>query len=346
LLLVGYGAKDSTKIVGSLQYEGIYQYQMMLGVKDSISDGQREKLQQEICEKEAVQDAIFVNMQNVTIAKDDTQREIQLMVLADETDLEPYIRLRDYKKKKPISWEKDQIILTEKMAEILDVKIGDKIQIQNEADIEKEVTIGGITQQYIANFVYMRQGLYHTLFDETTNANIALVKTEKLEKSQETVLGKELLENKEITSIRFVSDMQVDFGSLNFVIVALILLSGALALLVLYNLTNINISERERELATLKVLGFYPKEVDQYVNREMLFLTILGILLGLIGGTLLSTFVLTVAEREPMIFPKVIRPISYAYTFGLMLAFAGIMNFVSHYAMKKINMIDSLKSIE
>lgn len=346
MLLVGYGAKDSTKMIGPLQYEGIYQYQMMLGIKDSISEEQREKLQQEICEKEAIQDALFVNMQSVTISKEETKREIQLMILEDEANIEPYIELRDYKKKKPIQWEKDQIILTEKMAEILEAKVGDKIRIQNETDTEKEVTVGGITQQYISNFVYMRQSLYQSLFAENANPNIVLVKTDKLEKSQENALGKELLENKDITSIRLVSDMKVDFGSLNFVIVALILLSGALALLVLYNLSNINISERERELATLKVLGFYPQEVDQYVNREMLFLTILGILLGLIGGTLLSTFVLTVAEREPMIFPKVIRPISYVYTFGLMLTFAGIMNFVSHYAMKKINMIDSLKSIE
>lgn len=345
-MLVGYGAKDSTKKIGPLQYEGIYQYQMMLGIKDSISDEQREKLQQQICEKEAVEDALMVNMQNVTIRKGDVQREIQLVVLDDEADLEPYIHLKDYRSKKQISCEKDKVILTEKMAEILEVKVGDSIVMQNENELEKEVTVSGITQQYISNFVYMRQNLYQSMFEESAKPNMALVKTNTQDKAQEEELGKELLVQDDVTSIRFVSDMNVDFGSLNFVIVALILLSGALALLVLYNLSNINISERARELATLKVLGFYPKEVDQYVNREMLFLTILGILLGLIGGTLLSTFVLTVAEREPMIFPKVIQPISYVYTFVLMLTFAGIMNFVSHYAMKKINMIDSLKSIE
>lgn len=187
---------------------------------------------------------------------------------------------------------------------------------------------------------------YQEYYQEDVKLNMMLLKTEGILQEEEEKIGEEILNDYRVSSINFISDMNVNLGSLNFVIVTLIALSGGLALLVLYNLSNINMSERQRELATLKVLGFYDKEVDEYVNREMIFLTLIGILFGLIGGTLLSTFVLTVAEREQMVFPKMIEPTSYLYTIVIILAFALITNIVSYFALKKIKMIDSLKSID
>lgn len=346
LLLVGYGAKDSIAALPTIQFQEIYQYQMIFGLKDTLTQEEQDGLLQQLEQREEITAALPANMQNVTIANDTIQREIQLTVVSDEADIGSYIDLRDEKTKEPIQLGSDTVILTEKIADVLEVKVGDKIKIRNDEDIEKEVTIGGITRQYISNYIYMRQSLYEEIFETELKENILFVKTQDFEKATEEKLGEEILKDYRVSSVQYVSDMNVNFGSLNFVIAALILLSGGLALLVLYNLSNINISERQRELATLKVLGFYNREIDQYVNREMIFLTLLGMGLGLIVGTLLSTFVLTVAEREQMIFPKVIEPISYVYTMIIILTFAVITNFASHFAMKKINMIDSLKSIE
>ena len=126
----------------------------------------------------------------------------------------------------------------------------------------------------------------------------------------------------------------------------IIIVSGALALLVLYNLSNININERIRELATLKVLGFYPKEIDSYVNREMMFLSLIGMAIGLVIGSGLTIFILEIAQLELIMFPKIIEPMSYVYAFLIVLAFTILVNITSHFALKKIDMIESLKSVE
>ena len=143
--------------------------------------------------------------------------------------------------------------------------------------------------------------------------------------------------------IETVDDM---LGALDYIIVILILSSAILAFTVLYNLATINISERKRELATLKVLGFYDREVDAYISRESIIFTIIGTVIGLVVGYFLTHFIITTCETEEFRFIRQIKPISYVYAIAITAAFSFIVNFIIHFTLKKINMIESLKSIE
>ena len=196
----------------------------------------------------------------------------------------------------------------------------------------------------------MSKQTYENIYNKQYTTNVVLTKNNELSTEKQDDIAKELMLQKEVASVSNINSMmeKVDdmMKLLNYVVIVLIVSAGLLAFVVLYNLSNVNISERIRELATIKVLGFYDKEVYEYVTRETIILTIIGIGLGLIGGYFLNSFILGTCEINTLRFAKIINPISYVYATLITVVFTIIVNIATYFALKKIDMIENLKSVE
>ena len=291
-------------------------------------------------------------MQSVEIVKDDNNQSIQLIVPKDVNELEKYIALKPRKDDEEKYLLNDEgIILTEKLAKLLDINEGDTIRLRNADDIEVDAKVDKITENYIMHYIYMSPTLYEKLYCEEPEYNTIYANTAELNEDQENNLGKEILDSEEnVSTIGFTSDTKDIFNdvmeNMNFVVWILIVAAGLLAIVVLYNLSNTNISERIRELATIKVLGFYNKEVYDYVSRETIILTIIGILLGLLGGYVLTSYIIKTCELDILMFNPQVHVLSYVYGIVLTAVFAAIINVTTYFALKNIDMIESLKSVE
>ena len=343
LTLVGFGVDDSTSKIIPLQYGEIYNYQMNVILEDMPENEQNEMIEK-LKANEEIEKILPVKMQSININRNGETKDVQLIVTSE--NLDGMINLRDEKTKENYTLNNDGIILTERIANMLEIEEGDTIEIEDEDGVKKEVVVSHITEHYISHYIYMTSELYEELYETPIKNNVLLVKTIELDDEQEQNLVKELLANYKISSINLNSDVDGVIVDFDVIVLVIIIVSGILALLVLYNLSNININERVRELATLKVLGFYPKEIDSYVNREMMYLSLIGMAIGLVLGYALTVYILEIAQLELIMFPKIIEPTSYLYAFLIVLAFTIIVNITSHFVLKKINMIESLKSIE
>ena len=229
------------------------------------------------------------------------------------------------------------------MADLLKVSKGDIIKIRNNQNELFILKVAGVCENYVNHYIYMTSDYYkETIKDINYNAIITTIDKEKESTN--------LLDSNYFSSIQYTDDskkmLEDVINSMNDIVYLIIGFSTFLAITVLYNLTTINISERKREIATLKVLGFYNKEVLTYVYKETIILTIFGIILGIIGGLGLNLFVLMIAETDEILFVKDIHVLSYIYTFLIMIAFTLIVQFITSFILKKISMIDSLKSVE
>ena len=343
LTLVGFGVDDSTSKIIPLQYGEIYNYQMNVILEDMPENEQNEMIEK-LKANEEIEKILPVKIQSININRNGETKDVQLIVTSE--NLDGMINLRDEKTKENYTLNNDGIILTERIANMLEIEEGDTIEIEDEDGVKKEVVVSHITEHYISHYIYMTSELYEELYETPIKNNVLLVKTIELDDEQEQNLVKELLANYKISSINLNSDVDGVIVDFDVIVLVIIIVSGILALLVLYNLSNININERVRELATLKVLGFYPKEIDSYVNREMMYLSLIGMAIGLVLGYALTVYILEIAQLELIMFPKIIEPTSYLYAFLIVLAFTIIVNITSHFVLKKINMIESLKSIE
>ena len=196
----------------------------------------------------------------------------------------------------------------------------------------------------------MSKDLYNTLYDGKYETNVIFTINNDLNEEQESNLSRDMISGTYISSVTPVTSMRTimdeAMSSLNYVVIVLIISSGVLAFVVLYNLANVNISERIRELATIKVLGFYDKEVYNYVSRETVLLTIIGIALGLVLGYFLNSFILVTCEINILRFKNAIEPLSFIYPILITILFTWIVNIFTYFSLKKINMIESLKSVE
>jgi len=212
------------------------------------------------------------------------------------------------------------------------------------------VKIAGIAENYLGNSLYLSRNDYEKATNTNYQPTSLLIKSKKMEQKQEDALAKELLKTDQVQNTTFLSSQikaqNESMGNLNSIVLILVILSGALAFVVLYNLTNINVSERIRELSTIKVLGFYDKEVTMYIVRENVVFTLLGILAGYGVGYLLTDFILRQASMENMVFPLVISWAAYALAGGMTILFTIIVMLVTHYKLKHVDMIDALKSNE
>ena len=230
----------------------------------------------------------------------------------DKIEIDKMIKLRDVKTKEKFELSEEGIIITDKLAELINAKVGDTIKVTTSDDVEKEIKVVGITENYISHYVYMSKELYQQIYGDEYHTNALMIQDNDLTEEQEEKFMQEAVARNEVSTVTLtkttMKTLDDTMNSLNYVVVILIVSAGLLAFVVLYNLSNINISERIRELATIKVLGFYDREVYDYVTRETIILTLIGILLGLGVGYFLNFYILGTCEINMLRFEKIVHP--------------------------------------
>lgn len=350
LILVGFGLGDSIRSILPTQYEKIFNYNLQINLKNGLEEEQKQAYVKKLVNQPQIQKAVEIYMQSTTVKKEEKKEDVQIIVAKEEEQLEGIINRIDKKTKEKVELKQNEICITDKVAELIGAKQGDTIVLQEGNQKEREVKIANVVENYISHYIYMTKETYEALYEEKYQTNVILTKNVKINEEEEDKLATQIMQEKEVAAItQIANNMKVlddTMKSLNYVVVVLIVSAGLLAFVVLYNLSNVNISERIRELATIKVLGFYDKEVYSYVTRETVLLTIIGIAFGLIGGYFLSSFIMGTCETNMLRFSKQIQPISYVYASAITVIFTMIVNLVTYFALKKINMIESLKSIE
>ena len=350
LILTGFGLKDSISAILPNQYEKVFNYDFQVTLKDSLDNEQREEFITELENQEGINRAVETYMSSATASKDDLEEDVQIVVPNNNEELKEVIKFYDVKTDEDIDLKTDEIILSDKLAELLNVEEGETIKLDGIGDSIQEVKVSNITENYISHYVYMSKELYNKLYDEEYKPNVLLVEDNNLTKEQEEKITSELLDSGKVSGVSLnktiMTTLDETLSSLNYVVVILIVSAGLLAFVVLYNLANVNISERIRELATIKVLGFYDKEVYNYISRETVILTVIGIALGLVAGYFLNYYIIRTCEINMLRFAKVINPLSYLYAILITVAFTLIVNVITYFALKKIDMISSLKSVE
>ena len=349
LILAGFGLKDSISKILPYQYEKIFNYDIQVSLKSALDNENRQELITNLKNNAQINEVVETYMISGTASKEENQEDIQIIVPQDNNELDKVIKLYDLKENK-INLNEDGIVITDKLAQLINAKIGDTITVKDSNDVEKELKIVNIAENYISHYVYMSKSLYEKTYEENCIPNVLLIQDKELTKEQESDLSREIVEQNQVSTVTLTSTIMTTLddtmNSLNYVVIILIVSAGLLAFVVLYNLSNVNISERIRELATIKVLGFYDKEVYSYINRETTLLTIIGIILGLGGGYLLNFYIIGTCEIDMLRFVKVIDPLSYLYAILITVAFTIIVNIFTYFALKKIDMIGSLKSVE
>ena len=353
LIITGFGIRNAVSKMIPSQYGEIFKYDVAISLKDGITTSQIDEENAKIQKIENIEDTIKCYMKIVEITNIENSQTINLIVSENSQDLAKFITLKSRTKKENYTLQKDTVIISEKIATSLKIKVGDVITIRNTDDIEKKVKIGAITENYISHYIYMSSELFNQLYGENSyKPNTILAKEKaKITAEEEEKIGKTILaDEKNISSVSFLSKTKNIFGDvmdkMQLVVYILIIAAGLLAFAVLYNLSNVNISERIRELATIKVLGFYNKEVFNYVTKETRILTAIGILLGLFGGYFLTMFIIKTCELDVIMFDKRIGVMSFIYGIIITVVFAEIVNIAVNKTLKKINMADSLKSVD
>ena len=350
LIVTGFGLKNTIKSIIPLEYENVFNYDMQITLKSGNDENQKDKYIQELKNKDEIEKVVATYMTSVTAQKDDKSESLIMIVPDDENKLEGLINIKDVKTKSQVSLKENEICITDKVAQLLNVKQGDTVKIKDLDDNEIDVKVSNIVENYVYHYAYMSKQTYQNLFKKDYSTNILFTKNKELSEEKINELSKAIMNDNEVSGVSVISNLtsQIDnmMSSLNYVVIILIVSAGLLAFVVLYNLQNVNISERIRELATIKVLGFYDKEVYSYVARETILLTIIGTILGLIGGYFLNAFILKTCEINMLRFKPTIEPISYIYAIVLTTGFSIIVNIATYFALKKIDMIESLKSVE
>ena len=336
LILAGFGLKDCIEKMVPKQYEEVFNYQATISLNEEATDETIKKIK----ENNKITDILRAQEETITIDNKDTNQSVTLII--PEKDPTGFINLQDRKTKEEYDLN-DGLIITEKIANLLEVEEGDILEFTGTNSYKEKIS--HITENYLFHYAYLPNSAY-----ENDTYNSVLIKTKEMTEGKEKKLANELKQIPGISSISFTSSTRHVFDDTmeNFAYVSLILIisAGALAFVVLYNLSSVNISERKRELATIKVLGFYDKEVYQYINRENTILTIIGILLGLGVGNILTIYILKTCEVDTFMFDPTIAPLSYLYAILITAAFAILVNIILYFSLKKIDMIESLKSVE
>lgn len=347
LILTGFGVKDSVTAIMPNQFEKIFNYDIQISLKSDLKEEELNNFVSYLSEKEKINNVVEAYATTATLVNGKNEENVQVIVPKDEK-IKDIIKIKDIKTEEEIELSKEKIAITDKVAQLLNLKKGDTVTFRDTNNKEIQLEIADVVENYVYHYVYMSKELYEKIY-EKYETNLIYLQSNANEEEQKN-LSKELLERSEVNSVTQISSMisMIDdmMSCLNYVVVILIVSAGLLAFVVLYNLANVNISERIRELATIKVLGFYDNEVYKYVARETIILTIIGIILGLIGGYCLNYFIMGTCEINILRFTKDIHFISYVYSVLLTVLFTLIVNVVTYFALKKIDMIESLKSIE
>ena len=349
LMLVGFGIQDSISDIAAIQYRELQHYDGMVIEDSDATEEEHAELFEYMKENEQIAHCNRVQMTKISAPKGSSNISIYLFVPESLSEFAKDVTLKNRITGETYELTDEGAAISEKTASLLGLKVGDMIPLKK-GDKEYKVRVAVITENYMSHYLYMTPRVYEQTFGEKPEyENIVFTMQEDCKDDLE-MAGTRILANPGALSISYTSSLasQVDrmLSTLDAVILVLIVSAGMLAFVVLYNLNNINITERQRELATLKVLGFYDGEVSQYVLRENVILTVLGIMFGAVFGILIHRYVITTVEVDAVMFGRNIKPLSFLYSGILTSIFSIVVNGVMHFKLKTIDMVESLKSVE
>lgn len=350
LMIVGFGLRDSIFAIGKLQYGELQLYDGMVILNTDAEEEDRQEPAEYLSSEKTVSDIMEGYSNRVKISKGREEQEIYLSVPSDLEKNKEFQVFRNRITKKKFEMEKNSVILTEKAAQLLDVKKGDKITFDDQDGNKTELQVTDICENYMEHYLYISPETYREIYGEDIEPNTVYFKMKDFDEKGLKEIGENILNKRGALNVTYTYNIQNRLDdmleSLDIVIVVLIISAGLLAFVVLYNLNNINITERKRELATIKVLGFYDKEVSAYVFRENILLTIIGVVVGIALGSILHRFVIVTVEIDSVMFTRIIENISFVLSAALTCLFSFLVNAVMYFKLKKIDMVESLKSVE
>lgn len=347
LILTGFGLNYAISSIVDRQFEDIFKYDVTIAISENTEN--LEELQDYINSNQYINSSETLMVKTVDAEKNgETISSVSMSVLQNPEVVDDYITLRTMDDHTPLELTDDGVIISQKMSNVLKAKAGDSFSVVNSDGSKTELTVTGVTENYALNYIYMTPTLYREVYGEEPSYNMIYANIpDGVETSD---LSTELLDDSDILGIAYSSDTMGRFvdtiGSLKSIVIVLIVSAGLLAFIVMYNLVNINVNERKRELATIKVLGFYDREVSSYIYRENNVAVLFGIILGLILGIFLEKFVVSVAEVDAVMFISDMAWWCYAVSALITAIFALIVTIVVHFSLKKIDMVESLKAIE
>lgn len=350
LMLTGFGISDSLQGVGESQYNQIMEYDVMSVLDTEADDSAIEDVEAEIESSGIASDFIRASMDALTIEADGDTHNLSVLTPENPEDLTDYINFVDIETEELIELPQNSAIITQKIAELGDISVGDEITVENYEGEEFQIEVGAIVENYVNHILYMAPEYYEAVFGSQPEFGLRLIDygDNQVSAEEESEFEDQLIDQEANMAVILQSEnlqaVEDSLVSMETVTIVLVISAGILAFVVLYNLTNINVSERIKELSTIKVLGFYDKEVTQYVYRETFTLTIMGIIVGLFVGILLHQFILTTVELDFIMFKREIHWSSYLYASGLMAVFSILVMIFMHFKLKKVNMVEALKA--
>jgi putative ABC transport system permease protein len=348
LMITGFGLKEGIIGATEAQFNKIYRYDLQGSLNKNVNEADKNDIKEKAVKDSNVKSILFTYSKNASVKIGNSKsQDAYVVVPEDKGLLNNYINLT--MKGKELKLEDDGVILTQKLAKILNKKAGDTIEITlNDKVVEARVS--AVTEHYIQHYIYMSPAYYEKITGSSLNFNNFYGLIKSVSETDENNTANSLKSISGINSVGFKNNSQIDYNksinSINTVVLVLIVSAGVLAFVVIYNLTNINITERRRELATIKLLGFYNNELAAYIYRENMILTVIGSLTGIIVGMLLNKFIIATAETNVIRFLPKISPINFLYSVLLTLLFSIVVNLAMYKRFDKIDMIESLKSAE
>lgn len=341
LLVAGFGINDSISDIVNQQYNVIYHYDATVSAKTSEITSQIKSLK-------GVKDVYEEDHLAVTTKIENKDISTTVHIISNDKKFKDFCTL--FNGNKEFDLDDSSVLISQKMATKLNKKAGDTIKIKDANNKVIKAKIKGVFTNYVGHHIYASESLYKSWNTSAKATHIYLIKSKKTTKKFERNLGNKIMNIDGVQSVTFYSSLQKNFKdmikSISYIVVVLVISAACLAFVVLYNLSNVNISERKREIATIKVLGFTRKEVDAYINRETILLTILGSLIGLGIGIGLHHLIMNLAEMDDIMFGRTINSISYVISFVMTIGFNAIINLCMHKKLNNIQMVESLKAVE
>ena len=347
LIIAGFGMRSSLLFTMSRQYDDLFHYSAQVTLSSNVLPEERQAVEDFLAGDSRVVNDVPCTASSATVITSSYSTTAYVEVM-EAGEIGKVIDLLDYKTGEPITMEDTGVYIDQKLSELLKVSVGDTFFL--DGDARGDVTVAGIYEHYTGHFIYMTPSYYEQTLHADSEPNAYLMNFTSDDTDTCNAIFEKLLSMNGVATTSRMRDTQDTYmhsmERVDFVVVIIILAAAALAMVVLFNLSNINITERQRELATIKLLGFYDKEVSAYVYRENIVLTVFGILMGCFMGHWLHIYLVRSTEIDLMMFGRQTAPSAYVYAAILTMLFSVLVNVLAHFKMKKIDMVESLKSAE
>ena len=348
MLVAGMALEKSTSSVIDIQFNKLLKYDAMVVFKDKSTVKENEGYNEALKNLKGYESSLNIYQEAVTFSKKGVSKQTATMYVPENIDeLSKYVLLNDRETGTEFKLSSNGAIINEKLAKLLDASVGDNIIVTDSDNNDHEVKVDNIVENYAGHYIYLAPSYYKDIFKSEAVYNTQLVKLNS-DRENDDRISTTLMDNDKVINVTLASKMKSlsESADLGLVMIVIIVASGSLAFVVLYNLININVSERIREISTIKVLGFYDSEVAMYIFRENIILTILGILLGSFLGKILYVFLVSTAEMDNMMMIPTVDMSGYIISSLITMFFALLVMIMMHLKLKKVNMVDALKSIE